>query len=471
MKKVRMLWVLDVLARLVLGAVFVYASVTKIQDPGVFAASVANYQMLPASLVSVVALVLPMVELLSGGVLLLSAAELLVRRPVLFTRWSREAAALIAAMMAVFLVGLTQAAVRGLDISCGCFGSDGDAGRAELIGTIVRDVLLLAPTFWLLIPPGRHRLWLLRGGVPLAVTGVALPLLALALSPAPGAKPAATPAPSAPVPAVTPAAAPVPDAPAPAAAPVPAAPVPAAPVAAVGAGDVRPEVWTKDFPRALELARAAHRPLLMLGGSRSCVLCKRAENVLDNPVFKSWIRGTGAYLVQFHFDDTNAVPASAAAADFLMASPFIVKKGVPFVGVYWSRPTGGEVRTAFSFQRNVKVLDEEHRSLQGKLILILEKLLADHLRTCGDRPSLEDALTDSAKTIETAHTGQGVVKMQPADGKLRSGMTVKLEARPARGWKFVSWRRPDGTVDKRKVLHLAYSSAPEGVYTAVFEKN
>ena len=154
MNKERMLLVLDVAARLVLGAVFVYASWTKIQDPGVFAASVENYKMLPASLVSVVALVLPMVELLSGGMLLLSAAELLARRPWFFTRHTREAAALIAAMMGVFLVGLTQAAVRGLDISCGCFGPEEATGRAAIVQTIVRDLLLLVPTVWLLVRPG-----------------------------------------------------------------------------------------------------------------------------------------------------------------------------------------------------------------------------------------------------------------------------------------------------------------------------
>lgn len=461
MNKERLCLALDVLARLILGVVFVYASFSKIQDPGVFAVSVANYQMLPPSLVRVVALVLPMVELLSGLVLLLSAVELLVGRRFLFTRWSREAAALIAVMMVVFLVGLTQAAIRGLDISCGCFGSDGDAGRSELIGTIVRDVLLLVPVFWLFIPPGGYRTWFLRGGIPLAVIGVSLPLLAVALSPNPAAKPtnppARSPVASAPVP-MTPASVPT------ASAPVPAASAP------IGAA-VRPEVWTLDFPRALELSRAEHRPLLLLGGSRTCVLCKRAENVLDNPVFKRWIKGTGAYLVQFHFDDTNTVPASAAAANFLMDSPFVVNKGVPYVGVYWPRSSGKEFRTAFSFQRNIKVLKEEHRSLQGKLILILEEMLADYLKTCGDRPSLEEALTDSAKRIEPAHTGEGVVKMIPADGRLRSGMSVKLEARPARGWRFVSWRRPDGSTDKRKVLHLAYSSAPEGVYTAIFKKD
>lgn len=138
--------VLDALARLLLAGVFIYASWTKLDDPGMFAASVANYRMLPPPLVNLVALVLPPVELLSGLALV-------------FTKWSREAALLVFGMMMVFLVGLAQAAVRGLDISCGCFGEDEVTGTAAIVQTIVRDLLLLVPTVWLLVRPGG---WMFR---------------------------------------------------------------------------------------------------------------------------------------------------------------------------------------------------------------------------------------------------------------------------------------------------------------------
>ena len=133
--------VFDVLARLALAGVFIYASWTKIDEPVAFARAVANYRILPFECIGPVAIVLPMVELLSGLALV-------------FTKWSREAALLIFGMMAVFLVGLTQAAVRGLDISCGCFGPEEATGRAAIVQTIVRDLLLLVPTVWLLVRPG-----------------------------------------------------------------------------------------------------------------------------------------------------------------------------------------------------------------------------------------------------------------------------------------------------------------------------
>lgn len=132
---------LDVLARVGLGALFVYAAWSKIRDPAAFARTVANYRMLPSCAVGLVAITLPMTELLAGLALV-------------FTKWSREAALLVLGMMLVFLAGLTQAAVRGLDISCGCFGDDGARGLAALVRTILRDLLLLVPTVWVLVRPG-----------------------------------------------------------------------------------------------------------------------------------------------------------------------------------------------------------------------------------------------------------------------------------------------------------------------------
>lgn len=144
-RKVRILF--DIVFRLGLGGLFVYSAWGKIQDPALFADSVAGYQMLPSVVVSWVALVLPMVELLSGVLLV-------------FTKWSREGALLIGIMLAVFLLGLTQALARGLDISCGCFGESETEGGTTLGGAVVRDLLLFIPTIWLMFRPNG---WIWRG--------------------------------------------------------------------------------------------------------------------------------------------------------------------------------------------------------------------------------------------------------------------------------------------------------------------
>ena len=59
------------LARLVVGAVFVYASLDKIAHPELFARSVMDYRVLPLSLVIPMAILLPWTELLAGALLIL----------------------------------------------------------------------------------------------------------------------------------------------------------------------------------------------------------------------------------------------------------------------------------------------------------------------------------------------------------------------------------------------------------------
>ena len=52
--------------RILLGAIFVYASLDKILDPAAFAQAIANYQILPPAWVNAVALMLPWLEAVSG---------------------------------------------------------------------------------------------------------------------------------------------------------------------------------------------------------------------------------------------------------------------------------------------------------------------------------------------------------------------------------------------------------------------
>ena len=58
---------LAVIVRLVLGAVFVFATIDKIRHPAAFAEVVYNYQILPEVLINISAIVFPWLELLLGG--------------------------------------------------------------------------------------------------------------------------------------------------------------------------------------------------------------------------------------------------------------------------------------------------------------------------------------------------------------------------------------------------------------------
>ena len=55
-----------IVSRLILGAVFIYASIDKIQNPADFAKAIANYHVVPFGLENTMALVLPWLELFAG---------------------------------------------------------------------------------------------------------------------------------------------------------------------------------------------------------------------------------------------------------------------------------------------------------------------------------------------------------------------------------------------------------------------
>jgi uncharacterized membrane protein YphA (DoxX/SURF4 family) len=133
---IRSRWFLFVL-RLIVGGVFVLAGVAKIADPLEFAQSIKNYQFFPSELTFLIAIVLPWIEVLSGGFLILGI-------------FKRSSAVLISLLLIGFsgLVGLTL--LRGIDTSCGCFGS---LDRKADLSLIVADAVLLA--FLLLIIRGK----------------------------------------------------------------------------------------------------------------------------------------------------------------------------------------------------------------------------------------------------------------------------------------------------------------------------
>ena len=126
----------DTVLRLGIGAMFLVSAWSKIQDPRVFQTMVDNYRMLPASVTAIFAVTM-------------SAAELIVGAMFIFTKWTREAAFATGVMLAMFVVALAQAQIRGLDISCGCFG-DAERGASVLLTALVRDLLLAVPTAWLM---------------------------------------------------------------------------------------------------------------------------------------------------------------------------------------------------------------------------------------------------------------------------------------------------------------------------------
>lgn len=118
----------QLLLRVALGGIFLYAGVLKIANPTAFAGSIAAYQILPYFLNYLVAATLPWLEGICG--LLLIAGYR-----------TRAAAVILLLLNLAFIVALASTIVRGLDIDCGCF-AEGEKTSAWM--AILRDIALLA---------------------------------------------------------------------------------------------------------------------------------------------------------------------------------------------------------------------------------------------------------------------------------------------------------------------------------------
>ena len=114
-------------SRLILGVVFIYASIDKIVNPGDFAKIIANYHVLPFGLENLMAIVLPWLELIAGICLIIGVMV-------------DGSTILVVLMNIVFIFAITQALARGISIECGCFSVSSDTGSAIGIKTILRDI-------------------------------------------------------------------------------------------------------------------------------------------------------------------------------------------------------------------------------------------------------------------------------------------------------------------------------------------
>ena len=129
-------------ARLLTGGVWLVAGALKLPDPAASVRAVRAYDLLPEAIVPTVGHLLPALEVAIGLLLVLG----LLTRP----------AAVVSALLYVaFIIGISAAWARGLQIDCGCFGGGGyDAdATSKYPWEIARDVGLLALSLWLVLRP------------------------------------------------------------------------------------------------------------------------------------------------------------------------------------------------------------------------------------------------------------------------------------------------------------------------------
>ena len=99
--------------RIIVGSVFLWASLSKIIDPAKFAREISNYHVMPFGLENTVAIFLPWLEFFIGSALILG---IMVDGSVI----------LCSVLLIMFNMLVAQAMVRGFNIECGCGLKEGE---------------------------------------------------------------------------------------------------------------------------------------------------------------------------------------------------------------------------------------------------------------------------------------------------------------------------------------------------------
>lgn len=114
-----------------LAAVLAWSGLAKVADPAALASAIQGFRIVDGGAAWVLAYYLPWLELVL-------AAALLAKR------WRAGALALAGGLFTIFAIAWLQAWVRGLDVSCGCFGGEGRGGAGSTAIGALRALALAA---------------------------------------------------------------------------------------------------------------------------------------------------------------------------------------------------------------------------------------------------------------------------------------------------------------------------------------
>ncbi len=117
-----------------LALLFIFAGALKLKDPRAFAQAIGQYGLVPDGIIPVLALGLPVVEVLAGLGLLVNL------------RYSLGA---ILLMLLLFIGVLGYAIIAELDIDCGCFTAADLAARGSVKAAFFQDLGFLAAALFL----------------------------------------------------------------------------------------------------------------------------------------------------------------------------------------------------------------------------------------------------------------------------------------------------------------------------------
>ncbi len=127
---------------LALAALLGWSGAAKALDPAAFAEAILGFRLVPHPVAVALALYLPWLELFVAAALLVP-------------RWRAGALWVAAVLLALFALLWAVTWLRGLDVSCGCFGGQ---GRSSAAWSLARAALLAAASwFALFLSAPNHR--------------------------------------------------------------------------------------------------------------------------------------------------------------------------------------------------------------------------------------------------------------------------------------------------------------------------
>lgn len=124
---------LKIIISWIVGMIFIWSSLTKINAPREFAIVIENYQVFGELLSKWGAILIPVLEFTVGLMLIIGF-------------WIKESWIITISLYLVFDIMILQAYIRGLDISCGCF----NLSESSPIGfwKILENFILTSLAFW-----------------------------------------------------------------------------------------------------------------------------------------------------------------------------------------------------------------------------------------------------------------------------------------------------------------------------------
>ncbi len=128
------------IVRVAIGAIFIVAGAAKMGHFAEFAQQIAAFRIVPQPLVAPMAVLMPFIEIVLGGCLVAG----------IFTRLAGWVAV---GLLLVFDLAIASAVLRGLHLSCGCFGPN-DA-TVTTWGEVARDAVFVVLALLIAVrPPG-----------------------------------------------------------------------------------------------------------------------------------------------------------------------------------------------------------------------------------------------------------------------------------------------------------------------------